>query len=104
MEILQSYNFQKPSRSQYAPVVKALLEDGAPIVKLKRGEDFPSDAKIESVQGAVTTQIRQAPANTNRRIARTFTESDDALIVTLWPEGQGPKARKKAAKREKLVL
>ena len=97
MEILQSFTFQKPSTSRYAPVVEALLKTPTPIIRLKRGEDFPQEAKIESVQGALATQVRDSPQNTNGRRARTFTETDDSLVVTLWAEGEGPRRRAKRA-------
>jgi hypothetical protein len=97
MEILQTYEFRRQPRGQYAPVVKALLEDGAPIIKLTRGEDFPQNAKIGSVQGAVSAQVRDSPLNKDKRRAKTFTESDDVLIVTLYAEGEGPAQRRKRA-------
>lgn len=104
MEILQSYEFRKPSRSRYAPVVKALLEDGAPVVKLTRGEDFDQDAQIGSVQGAVSAQVRESPKNTDKRRPHTFVESDDVLIVALYPKGEGPALRRRRAQgRGKLV-
>jgi hypothetical protein len=93
MEILRSYEFKKPSKSRYAPVVKALVEDGVFAVRLVRGTDFPSEATIDSVQGAVSQQVR----NAGRR-ARTFAESLDALIVSLYPEGEGPRRRRTRAK------
>jgi hypothetical protein len=103
MEILSDYNFQRPSRSRYAPVVEALIEKGIFAVKLKRGEDFPSDANINSVQGAISTQIRESPKNTTNRRARTWVEDPETanvLIVSLYPEGEGPAARSKTAKKK----
>lgn len=100
MEILQSYEFKRESRSQYAPVVKALVEDGAPIVRLKRGEDFPATAKMASVQGAVSTQLREAGGG---RIPRTFVEDDDHLVVSFHAEGQGPKPRAKKRARQAVA-
>ena len=94
MEILQSYEFKKQSSSRYAPVVKALVDQGAFAVKLKRGEDFDQAASIETVQGGVSTLIRKAGHR-----ARTFRESDDVLVVTLYAEGEGPKPRRRARQR-----
>lgn len=95
MEILQEYDFKRPSRSQYAPVAKALLEDGVFAVKLKRGEDFPQSANVSSVQGAVSTQVRESPKNVDRRRARTFVESDDVLVVSLYAAGEGPAPKRR---------
>lgn len=99
MEILNSYEFRKPSRSQWAPVVKALVEDGNFAVRLKRGVDFPEDANLDTVQGGVSSQVRNAG-----RAARTFREGDDALVVTLRAEGEGPRRSRATRKRERAVL
>lgn len=100
METLQSYSFKRPSRSQYTPVVKVLTENPDRIIRLKRGEDFPRDAKIASVQGAVSTQLREAGGG---RRPRTFVEDDDNLIVAFWPEGEGPKPRAKRRARQAVA-
>jgi hypothetical protein len=100
MEILQSYTFQRPSRSQYAPVVKALVEDGVPAVRLTRGEDFSQDAKMLSVQGGVSDQLRKAGGG---RIPRTFVEDDDHLIVSFHAEGEGPKPRRRKNARQPVA-
>lgn len=94
MEILDSYEFTRPSTSRYAPVVQALVNDNKFAVKLKRGEDFPEDATIATVQGAVSQQIRNAGRN-----ARTFAESDDVLVVTLRSEEEATKAKRSAKRR-----
>ena len=96
MEILKEYTFQRPSKSRYAQVVKALVHDGVFAVKLKPGEDFPAGQKVETVQGAVAGQIRKAG-----RVARTFTEEDGSVVVTLYKVGEEPKRRKKG--REKAI-
>jgi len=98
MEILTSYDFKRSSKSRYAAVVDALVNRGAFAVKLVRGTDFPQTAKTETVQGAVSNQIRLAG-----RRARTFVESDDVVVVSLWADGEGPKQRRKAAKRERTT-
>jgi hypothetical protein len=85
MEILQSFEFKKPSRSRYATVVKALVDDGAAAVRLKRGVDFPAEVSMDGVQSAVADQVRK-----RGKRARTFRESDDELVVALWADGQGP--------------
>ena len=96
MQRLDSYEFKKPSTSKYAPVVKALVEDGVFAVRLVRGQDFGRDVTLDAVQGAVSQQVR----NAGRR-ARTFRESDDALVVSLWPEGEGPRTprRRRSSQR-----
>lgn len=79
MEKLENFDFTKrPSRSRYAPIVKALVEDGAGAVRLTRGEDFPQPLAIDAVQGAIADQIRKAG-----RRARTYREDDDHLVVGL---------------------
>jgi hypothetical protein len=99
MEKLTSYEFKKPSTSKYAPVVAALVDEGVFAVRLKRGEDFGRDVTLDSVQGAVSQQVR----NAGRR-ARTFRESDDVLVVALYPEGEGPRApRRRQARRERAT-
>jgi hypothetical protein len=102
MEILDSYEFKRPSRSRYAPVVDALVNGvgGKKVfaVKLKRGEDFPQASSISSVQGAISTQVREAG-----RRAKTFAESDDVLVVSLWPEGEGPRVRRRSSRGRAVV-
>jgi hypothetical protein len=85
MEKLDSFDFSKrPSRSRYAPVVEALLhgktDDGKPVkaVRLKRGEDWPPDVNLDSVQGAISDQLRKAGKR-----AQTFRVDDDTLVVGL---------------------
>jgi hypothetical protein len=79
MEKLDSFDFDKrPSRSRYAPVVKAMVEDGVKAVRLKRGEDFPQEVNIDSVQSAVADQVRKAGKH-----AQTHRESEDSLVVGL---------------------
>lgn len=90
MEILTTYDFTRPSRSQYAPIAKALIDDKAPIVRIKRGEDFSEKASIASVRGAVSDSI----AKRGHR-ARTHIESEDVLVIALWAEGEGPQRRRK---------
>lgn len=97
MEILTSYEFKRPSTSRYAPVVNALVTDGAKAVRIKRGEDFPAEISMDSVQGAVSQEIRKAGAR-----ARTFRESDDVLVIALRGEGEAPR-RKRATKQPALA-
>lgn len=95
MEKLTSYEFKRSSRSRYAPIVKALIDDGVNAVRIKRGDDFPDDVNMDGVQAAVSDQVRK-----RGRRARTFRESDDALVVALWPEGEGPRTpRRRGARR-----
>jgi hypothetical protein len=93
MEILESYEFKRTSKSQYAKVVKALVEDGRFAVRMRRGEDFPENNSLSSVQGAVGDQIRKAG-----RRARTFAEPPDHLVVSLYAEGEGPTARRRPSR------
>jgi hypothetical protein len=110
VEILQQYAFKRPSTSQYAEAIKAVCHPDpnkrAYAVKLKRGEDFPADAKTSTVQGGVSTQLRKAldevPELRGRR-PRTFVESDDVVVVALWPEGEGPRPRRKSQRRERVA-
>lgn len=97
MEILESYSFTKPSTSRYAAAVSALVEDGHFAVKLKRGTDFPAEIGIEAVQGAISEQIRK-----RGKRARTFRESDDVLVVSLYGDGEGPR-RRRGARRQAAV-
>jgi hypothetical protein len=92
MEKLQSYEFRKPSRSRYAPVVTALVDEGVFAVRLKRGPDFPEGVSMDSVQGAVADQVRKAG-----RRAKTFRESDDALVVSLATDE--PRSRGRSQRR-----
>lgn len=79
MEILESFDFDKrPSRSRYAPVVKALVEDGAKAVRLTRGEDFPQPLSMDAVQGAIADQFRKAGKK-----AETYRQDEDHLVVRL---------------------
>jgi ribosomal protein RSM22 (predicted rRNA methylase) len=85
MEKLDSFDFSKrPSRSRYAPVIEALLhgktDDGKPVkaVRLKRGDDWPSDVNIDSVQGAIADQLRKVGKR-----AKTFRVDDNTLVVGL---------------------
>lgn len=80
MEILENFDFDKrPSRSRYAPVVDALINNGVKAVRIRRGDpEWPNGTNIESIQGAVADQIRKRGKN-----ARTHRETDDSLIVGL---------------------
>lgn len=99
MEILNEYDFKRQSTSRYAPAVKALVDDGAFAVKLRRGVDFPQDVRTDNVQANVSNLVRA-----RGKRARTFVESDDVVVVSLWPDGEGPKQRRKAAKRSAAAV
>lgn len=94
MEILDSFNFdERPSRSRYAAVVQALVQDGKHAVRLTRGTDFPAAVKIDTVQAGVSTAVRKAGKR-----ARTRVVSDDELVVGLAEAGAPRKrARQRAA-------
>jgi hypothetical protein len=94
MELLQSFDFTRPSRSRYAPAVKALMEDRVFAVLLKRGEDFPADITMASVQGGIRDKIAKAGGR-----ARIFPTEEGNLVVSLWPEGEGPKRPTRRARR-----
>lgn len=99
MKILNDYSFHRPYNGRWVDVVKALMEDGVFAVRLERGEDFPEDKKIENVQNAITQQITKAGGH-----ARTFVEdreTKNVLIVSLWPDGEGPAKRAPKAKAAK---
>ena len=99
MEILQSYSFKRKSNSRYAPIVKALVDDGHHAVRIKRGQDgWPAETSVETVQGAISQQLR----NEGKR-ARTFREDDNTLVISLWPEGEGPKVRRSKNARAKAL-
>jgi hypothetical protein len=110
VEILQQYAFRRPSTSQYAAAIEAIAHPDpnkrAFAVKLKRGEDFPVDAKTSTVQGGLSAQLRKAldevPELRGRR-PRTFVESDDVVVASLWPEGEGPKPRRASRRRERVA-
>lgn len=96
MEILETFNFdERPSRSRYAGVVKALVEQRKHAVKLTRGADFPVDVKIDTVQAGVSTAVRKAGKR-----ARTRVVSDDELVVGLADDRP---ARKRALQRAVAV-
>lgn len=99
MEILHNYEFKRPSRSRYADAIKALTEDGVFAVRLKRGEDFPDNVPMNSIQGG----IKDAFKKTSGRSVKTHSEGDEAVVVTLQPEGHSPKTRKKRARGEALT-
>lgn len=106
MEKLDSFNFdERPSRSRYAPVVKALVEDGTFAVALNRGEPmFPEDVKIDSVIAGVRTAVSKAGKRTRIRRAPLpdGTLSNDRLVVGLDTE-PAPR-RRSSRKREAAVL
>lgn len=95
MEILETHDFKKPSRSRYTEAVDALCDKGAFAVRLTRGKDFPDNITAGSASGSV----RQLIGNRGQR-ARCFIESDDALVVSLWKDGEGPKSRKRAKAKQ----
>jgi hypothetical protein len=97
MEILDdTFDFDsRPSRSRYAPVVKALVEEGKFGVKLKRGSDFPAGVKIDTVQAGVRTELGKAGKRAKTRIL-----SPDELAVRLHPV-QNP--AKRSRKREAVA-
>jgi hypothetical protein len=86
MESLTAYDFKRPSSSQYDDVAKALVDDGATAVRIKRGADFPDDIKMSSVQQGVRDVIKK-----RGRRARTRIEDDNHMVIGLWPEGEGPR-------------
>lgn len=97
MERLDSFDFSKrPSRSRYAAVVKALVDEGVHAVRITRGVDFPDELQMDTVQGSISQQIRKAGKR-----ARTYRESEDVLIVGLneeaAPRRRGGRARELAA-------
>jgi|SRR4051812_5309144 hypothetical protein len=94
MKILTSYEFKRPSRSRVAPVVSLLVDEGVFAVHLERGDEIWRDSdNADSLKNTLSTEVRK-----RGRRARIFTESDDAIVVSLWPEGEGPRARKKRAR------
>jgi hypothetical protein len=95
MEILETHDFKKPSRSRYAEAVKALIEDGVFAVRLKRGEDFPEEITAGSASGSVRQLIDK-----QGRIARCFIESERSLVVSLQPEGTTSRTRKPARSKQ----
>lgn len=99
MEQLQSFAFTKPSKSRYADAVAALVDNGVFAVRLRRGEDFPDGISMDGVQGAVSDQIRK-----RGKRARTFRESDDSLVVSLWPDGEGPRRSARRRRREPVAV
>jgi hypothetical protein len=82
---LTEYSFERASRSRFAKAVSLVMDENVFAVRLIRGEDFPDDVKIKSVQRAVGSLIRK-----RGRSARTFIESENAIILSLWPEGEAP--------------
>jgi hypothetical protein len=100
MDLLQSYEFKRPSRSQYTPVVTALVDEGIPFVRMKRGEDFSDHTKIASVRNGVSDQLHKAGGG---RTPRTWVEDDDNLIVTFWSEDEKPKPRRRKNARQPVA-
>jgi len=95
MEILEQFDFNnRPSRSRYEAVADALLNKGAEAVKLKRGVDFPETVKIDSVQGGISTYIRE----TYDKSARTRVLDDDTIVV-----GNNPTPRRRKQSRKQAV-
>lgn len=100
MEILEQFDFDKrPSRSRYADVIKALVEDGVHAVKITRGEkEFPAEVSIETVQGGISTQVREAG-----RTAVTRKLGDDVLVVGL-EDSRAKRPRKTTNGRKKDLV
>ena len=95
MEILNNFDFNsRPSRSRYEAVADALINQGADAVKLVRGVDFPPSVKIDSVQGGVSTYIRE----NHDKSARTRVLDDDTLVVGINPNPRRRAARPKGKK------
>lgn len=90
MEKLTSYEFRRPSSSQYDDVVKALADDEIAAVRVKRGDDFPESIKMSSVQQGVRDAVKK-----RGRRARTFIEDDDHMVVGLYPKGEGPRTSRR---------
>ena len=91
-EILEKFDFaDRPSRSRYAEVVKALVQDNVHAVKLERGKDFPNTVKMDTVQAGVSTAVRKAGKR-----ARTRVLSQDVLVVGLNSE---PAPKRRGGKR-----
>jgi hypothetical protein len=87
MKILQHFDFdQRPSRSRYAAAARALVEDGVKAVELERGEDFPADVKMATVQSGVRAAVKKAG-----KTAQTYIVTDDRIIVGLKDENAKPR-------------
>jgi hypothetical protein len=85
MQQLTEYSFTRASRSRYAEAVSLLLDKNVFAVRLVRGEDFDKEVSVKSVQRAVSQLIRK-----RGRSAHTFIEDENAIVLSLWPEGEGP--------------
>lgn len=97
MKILQHFDFdQRPSRSRYASTVDALIVRNVAAVTLERGDDFPDDVKIATVQSGV----RAAVAKAGKR-ARTYIISDDEIVVGL--DDRPAKPRRSGKRREAVA-
>jgi hypothetical protein len=95
MEILHNYEFKRESRSRYAAAIKALVEDGVFSVRLFRGVDFPKEVPMNSIQGGVKDAFKKSGHH-----IRTFTEGEDAIVISRQPEGYTPRGRKKRQRAE----
>jgi hypothetical protein len=92
MKILEEFDFSKrPSRSRYAPVVRALVEDNAVAVQLERGEDFPADVKIATASSGVRAAIKKAGKR-----AEVYPVDDDTIVVRLRSNGTSSSRRGRA--------
>src|SRR4051794_4130607 len=97
MKILQHFDFdQRPSRSRYASTVKALVIDNEAAVTLERGDDFPDDVKIATVQSGVRAAVKKAS-----KTARTYIISDDEIVVGL--DDRPVKPRRSGRHRESVA-
>jgi hypothetical protein len=94
MRQLQEFDFDtRPSRSRYADAVSALVDDGVFAVELKRGEDFPANLALSSVQGSVSSLIRK-----RGKTARTRIVDKDTIVVGL--QANGTSSRRRGRERE----
>lgn len=88
MKILDEFDFDaRPSRSRYAVMVKALVEDNAHAAVLKRGEDFPEGVQMATVQAGASAAMRKAGTRAITRII-----DPDHLAVGVHPD-QAPRRR-----------
>jgi hypothetical protein len=78
----------RPSRSRYAEAFRVLEEDGVEAVRLKRGEDFPAEIKMDSVKGGIRNEFLK-----RGRRARTREQDDGTLVVGFNPDPAPPRRR-----------
>src|SRR4051812_23690247 len=96
MEILQEFDFDyREPTSRWAPYIEELINNpGVHAIKLVVGEDIPEKTGLANAYTGLSSYARKVGRSAR---VRQFDKADPPyLVVGLRPEGEAPRARRRA--------